>query len=55
MTIEITWHLVLIIIISIVLIIGIFKEADGGLDFSAFFYGVVLMVVWAIYGGIFIW
>lgn len=55
MTITITWHLVLVIVISIILLISIFREQEGGLDLSAFFYGTILLIVWLIYGGIFFW
>jgi len=55
MSITITWHLILMIIISIALIIRIFIDSEGGLDFSSFFYGIIIVIIWAIYGGIFIW
>lgn len=55
MTIQLTWHLLLMIVISIILIIRIFKESEFGLDLSGFFYGAILVVAWSIYGGFFLW
>lgn len=46
MTIQITWHLILVIVISIVLIIGIFKEEESALGFSNGFYGILLIALW---------
>lgn len=55
MQITVTWHLILVIVISIILIIGIFREQEYGLDFSAVFYGLIIVIIWLVYGGIFIW
>lgn len=55
MEIKLTWHLLVMIVITVILIIKAFKESDYGLDFSGFFYGVILVVLWLIYGGIVLW
>lgn len=55
MAIQITWHLILVIVISIILIIGFLSGDDSPLDFSGFFYALILVIVWLVYGGIFIW
>lgn len=54
MTINVTWHLILVIVISIILIIGVIKNEEG-LDFSSFIYAFLLVVLLGIYGGIFLW
>lgn len=55
MEITLTWHLILMIFVSIILIMGIFKEEEGPLDFSNMIYLPILVIIWLIYGGIVIW
>lgn len=55
MEITVTWHLVLLIILTITFIVRIFKESESDLDFTPTLNIIVLVIVWAIYGGIFIW
>lgn len=54
MEITLTWHLLVMIVITVLLLIGIFKERDG-LDLSSVFYLVILLIIWLVYGGIFLW
>lgn len=53
--ITITWHLLLIIVITVILGIGIFGDSDGDLDFSGILYFILIVLIWLIYGGIFLW
>lgn len=53
--ITITWHLLLMVVITVLLIIGMFKDSDGSLDFGGILYFIVLVLAWLIYGGIFLW
>lgn len=55
MEITLTWHFILMIFVSIILIMGVFKEEDSSLDFSNMIYLPILVIIWLIYGGIFIW
>ena len=54
MEIKLTWHLLVMIVVTIYLLFKVFKE-EGGLDFSAVFYGSLILIIWAIYGGITLW
>lgn len=54
MEIRLTWHLLVMIVITVILIIRMFKT-DGGLDMSFGFFGIILVVIWLIYGGIVLW
>lgn len=54
MTITLTWHLILMIVVSIILLIRALSD-DVGLDFSLFFYGIIVVIIWSVYGGIFWW
>lgn len=54
MEIKLTWHLLIMIVVSVILIIRIFKQEDG-LDMSFWFYGIILVIIWLIYGGVFLW
>lgn len=54
-TITLTWHLILVVIISIILIIGMFKEDEGYLDLTGAVSFLLLIILWLIYGGIVIW
>lgn len=55
MGVTLTWHLILMVIVTVVLIIKMFTEQEGGLDFSTVFYGIILVILWLIYGGIALW
>lgn len=55
MEIKLTWHLLVMIVITVILIVKMFREQEGGLDLSAFFYGAIILIIWAIYGGVFLW
>lgn len=55
MTIEVTWHLILMLLLSISLIVGMFRDIDDGLDFTFFFFFAILAISWLIYGGIVFW
>lgn len=52
--ITVNWHLIVVIVITVFLLIGVFKEQEG-LDFTPVFCIFGLVVLWAIYGGIFLW
>lgn len=52
--ITVTWHLLLMIVISVILVMAFFREREG-LDFSFVFYGVIFIIIWLSYGGVFIW
>jgi hypothetical protein len=53
--ITVHWHLIVMIVITIFLLVSIFRESEFGLDLSGFFYGAIIVIMWAIYGGIFLW
>jgi hypothetical protein len=52
--ITVHWHLIVVIVITIFLVIGMFKQ-DGPFDFSGLFCVIGLIVLWLIYGGIVWW
>ncbi|MDM1294285.1 hypothetical protein HX021_08235 [Sphingobacterium sp. N143] len=52
--ITVHWHLIVVIVITVFLLAGAFKERDG-LDITPIFYIFGIVVLWAIYGGIFLW
>gem|GEM_PF-3317577 len=54
MAINVTWHLILVVVISIILIVNAFKS-EQGLSFNGIFSILILAIIWAVYGGIFIW
>ena len=49
MTIELTWHLILMVIVSVILIVGMFIGDEGSLNLNSFFYGFILVILWLIY------
>lgn len=53
--ITITWHLLLMIIITVILGTRIFGDSDGDLDFSGALCFILIVLMWLIYGGIFLW
>ena len=53
--IEITWHLLLMIVVTVFLVIGMFKSGESAMDFNGYFIAVVIIILWAVYGGIVIW
>lgn len=55
MTIELTWHLILMVIVSVILIVNMFAGEEGPLNLNSFFYGFILVILWLIYGGIALW
>lgn len=55
MQIQLTWHLILMIVLWVFLIVRIFTDSESGLDFSAFFYGILIVITVVIYGGIVWW
>ena len=52
MGITLTWHLLVMIVLSVLLIIGMIKEYE---DYSFALFGFLLVVLWAVYGGIVYW
>lgn len=52
--ITLTWHLLVMIVITVLLLIGVFKEADG-MDFTPVICILLLIALWGIYGGVFLW
>lgn len=55
MEITITWHLLVMIVITVLLLVGVFKGSDGELDFSSFWYVAIIVIIWLVYGGVFLW
>lgn len=56
MEVEITWHLVMMLIFSVTIIMQMGRGLEeDGLDFSFMFWLIILVVVWSIYGGIVWW
>lgn len=64
MEIQLTWHLLIVIVLSIFIIIVAFKEGDLDfisllflilLSFKLILYLIILIVSWGIYGGIVYW
>lgn len=55
MTIQITWHLIVMIVITVLILIGMFSESDGYVDVSSIMLFCILVVMWLIYGGIVFW
>jgi len=56
MTVQITWHLIVMIVITVLIIVQIGRDLDNdGLDLSFALWGLILVVIWAVYGGIVWW
>jgi len=55
MQITLAWHLILMVVITIILMLRMFSEQDSGLDLSSLFFGTIIVVIWLIYGGIAWW
>jgi|GEM_PF-2464464 len=56
MVITLTWHLVIMILISIFIIAALFKGSEDIGDFFSSCLGLgILIILWLIYGGIVWW
>lgn len=52
--ITIHWHLIVMIVITVLLLIGVLKDRDG-LDITPLFYLFIIVILWLVYGGIYFW
>lgn len=58
MTVEVSWHLVLMIVVTLLFVFWIFRQFEDSGDWgilTAFPTFLFLIVLWAIYGGIVWW
>ncbi|MDM1294322.1 hypothetical protein HX021_08420 [Sphingobacterium sp. N143] len=53
--ITVYWHLIVVIVITALLIARMFTVDEGGMDFTSILCLIGVVLLWAIYGGIFLW
>ena len=54
MEITLTWHMIVMIVVTVCLVRGLSKERND-LDFGGIILFLIIVCLWAIYGGIFLW